>query len=43
MVQRALPGSRLETIRVAGHAVMMDNPDEFSSSVEGFLTKIAAV
>ena len=42
MVERTLPGGSLQTIGVAGHAVMMDNPTEFTSTVEGFLTKFAA-
>ncbi len=39
MVERTLPVSRLQTIRVAGHAVMLDNPAQFTSSVEAFLSK----
>lgn len=38
MVDQGLPGSRLKNISAAGHAVMMDNPEDFSSSVVGFLT-----
>jgi esterase len=43
MVEQTLSGSRLETIGAAGHAVMMDNPVEFSSKVDEFLTSIVAV
>jgi pimeloyl-ACP methyl ester carboxylesterase len=41
MVDRTLPDGRLATIAAAGHAVMMDNPVEFSTSVGGFLTSIS--
>jgi pimeloyl-ACP methyl ester carboxylesterase len=39
MVERMLPGTRLQTVSGAGHAVMMDNPAEFSGNIEGFLSK----
>jgi len=39
MVDRISSGSRLQSIGAAGHAVMMDNPEEFSRSVVAFLTK----
>jgi pimeloyl-ACP methyl ester carboxylesterase len=42
MVERTLPAGRLATIGAAGHAVMMDNPREFSNSVVKFLSGIAA-
>jgi pimeloyl-ACP methyl ester carboxylesterase len=42
MVDRALPNGRLATIAAAGHAVMMDNPVEFSASVGDFLASIPA-
>jgi pimeloyl-ACP methyl ester carboxylesterase len=42
MVDWALPDGRLATIAAAGHAVMMDNPIEFSASVSGFLSNISA-
>jgi len=42
MVDRTLSAGRLVTIGGAGHAVMMDNPGEFSSSVINFLAGIAA-
>jgi pimeloyl-ACP methyl ester carboxylesterase len=42
MVDRALPDGQLATIAAAGHAVMMDNPAEFSASVGGFLANIPA-
>jgi pimeloyl-ACP methyl ester carboxylesterase len=42
MVEWTLPGSRLATISAAGHAIMMDNPVEFSNGVGGFLTRFAA-
>jgi pimeloyl-ACP methyl ester carboxylesterase len=42
MVERTLSGSRLETISAAGHAIMMDNPVEFSSRIGEFLTGFAA-
>ena len=42
MVDRALPDGRLATIAAAGHAVMMDNPVEFSASVGGFLASLPA-
>lgn len=42
MVDRALPDARLMTITAAGHAVMMDNPAEFSAGVSGFLAGISS-
>lgn len=42
MAERKLSAGRLATIDGAGHAVMMDNPAEFSSSVINFLATIAA-
>jgi pimeloyl-ACP methyl ester carboxylesterase len=42
MVERTLPAGRLATIENAGHAVMMDNPSEFSSNVAKFLSGISA-
>ena len=42
MVDHTLSAGRLATIVGAGHAVMMDNPGEFTSSVIGFLSDIAA-
>ncbi|MGA2792929.1 MAG: alpha/beta hydrolase [Roseiarcus sp.] len=42
MAERTLWDGRLATIAAAGHAVMMDNPAEFSASVIDFLTGIAA-
>ena len=42
MVDRRLSAGRLATITGAGHAVMMDNPNEFTSSVIGFLSGIVA-
>jgi pimeloyl-ACP methyl ester carboxylesterase len=41
MVERALPTGRLATIGAAGHAVMMDNPNDFSNSVASFLGDLA--
>jgi pimeloyl-ACP methyl ester carboxylesterase len=41
MVERALWDGRLATIGAAGHAVMMDNPAEFSASVATFLSGIS--
>ena len=40
MAERTLSAGRLATIGGAGHAVMMDNPGEFSSSVTKFLASI---
>jgi pimeloyl-ACP methyl ester carboxylesterase len=40
MVERTLPDGQLTTIAAAGHAVMMDNPAEFSAGVIGFLAGI---
>jgi pimeloyl-ACP methyl ester carboxylesterase len=42
MVERALWNGQLTTVSAAGHAVMMDNPAEFSASVMRFLSGIAA-
>lgn len=42
MVERTLPAGQLASIASAGHAVMMDNPGEFTSRVHGFLAGIAA-
>lgn len=42
MSEQALWDGRLVTISAAGHAVMMDNPTEFSASVVDFLAKVAA-
>jgi pimeloyl-ACP methyl ester carboxylesterase len=42
MAEQTLSAGRLTTIGGAGHAVMMDNPGEFSSSVVNFLSGIAA-
>jgi len=42
MVDRTLPAGRLTTIGAAGHAVMTDNPREFSNAVAGFLTSVTA-
>jgi pimeloyl-ACP methyl ester carboxylesterase len=42
MAAQTLSAGRLATIGGAGHAVMMDNPGEFSSSVVNFLSGIAA-
>jgi pimeloyl-ACP methyl ester carboxylesterase len=42
MAERTLWDGRLATIDAAGHAVMMDNPAEFSASVIDFLTGIPA-
>jgi pimeloyl-ACP methyl ester carboxylesterase len=42
MVDHKLSAGRLATIAGAGHAVMMDNPSEFTDSVIGFLSGIAA-
>jgi len=39
MAQR-LPSLRCETVSVAGHAVMMDNPAEFGALLEGFVAGI---
>ena len=40
MVERALWNSQLATVPAAGHAVMIDNPAEFSASVIRFLSGI---
>jgi pimeloyl-ACP methyl ester carboxylesterase len=42
MVERTLWNSQLATVSAAGHAVMIDNPAEFSASVIRFLSGIAA-
>jgi pimeloyl-ACP methyl ester carboxylesterase len=42
MVERALSAGRLTTIGGAGHAVMLDNPSEFTSNVINFLATVAA-
>lgn len=42
MVERTLPAGRLATIGGAGHAVMIDNPLEFSNKVTDFLAGISA-
>jgi pimeloyl-ACP methyl ester carboxylesterase len=42
MVERTLWDGRLATIAAAGHAVMMDNPAEFSARVFDFLSGIPA-
>ena len=42
MVERALPAGRLETISMAGHAVMLDNPVAFARCIDAFLTRAAA-
>jgi pimeloyl-ACP methyl ester carboxylesterase len=41
MVERTSPASRLETVSMAGHGVMMDNPAEFGVKIEEFLARIA--
>jgi pimeloyl-ACP methyl ester carboxylesterase len=41
MVERALWDGRLATIGASGHAVMTDNPAEFSASVAAFLSGIS--
>jgi pimeloyl-ACP methyl ester carboxylesterase len=40
MVERTLSAGRLTTIGGAGHAVMMDNPSEFTSNIINFLATI---
>lgn len=42
MAERTLWDGRLATIAAAGHAVMMDNPAEFSASVIDFLSRVPA-
>jgi pimeloyl-ACP methyl ester carboxylesterase len=42
MVERTLSAGRLASIGGAGHAVMLDKPGEFSSSVANFLAGISA-
>ena len=41
MVEQTLADSELHTIGAAGHAVMMDNPLQFVSRIEEFLTSAA--
>jgi pimeloyl-ACP methyl ester carboxylesterase len=42
MTEQTLSAGRLATIGGAGHAIMIDNPGEFSRGVINFLTSIAA-
>jgi pimeloyl-ACP methyl ester carboxylesterase len=41
MVERTLWNARFATISAAGHAVMIDNPAEFSATAMGFVSEIS--
>jgi non-heme chloroperoxidase len=36
-MQKQIPGSRLEVFEDAGHALFVDNPDQFNSALDSFL------
>lgn len=39
-MQKQIPGSKLEVFEAAGHALFVDNPDQFNSAMDGFLASL---
>jgi|HubBroStandDraft_1064217.scaffolds.fasta_scaffold08073_4 non-heme chloroperoxidase len=39
-MQKQIPGSRLEIFEGAGHALFVDNPDQFNSALDSFLSAL---
>jgi non-heme chloroperoxidase len=39
-MQKQIPGSKLEAFEGAGHALFVDNPDQFNSALDNFLSSL---